>query len=372
MATHAPHPIRTTEGYSRYRVSLLAIAMLACLASAAPAALPGTPAAMRGSGTGTAGSGSDGFCTATARQQLAACLLELRDDLFNARGICINESDNEDRAECYAEAAAARSEGNDLCGDQFGARKALCGVLGEARYDPEFEEDDFDTDFSDLTRPNRYFPLGIGHHWSYAGGDETVEIEVLDKTKLIDDVTCIVVNDRVEEDGELVEDTDDWFAQNKNGDVYYCGEEAKDYEIFDGDAPPEPELVSIDGSFKWDRDGDKGGILFLGTPRVGAAYRQELSLGNAEDAAIVLSTNYRYGRQPHLDRHVPRAFVQRFCSAGNCVVTAEASPLEPGAFERKYYAAGIGLILEVNAQSGDTLQLVGCNFDSRCSGLPMP
>ncbi len=366
MPIHDQQPVPTTHGFSRYRASVLAIAVLACLTSATPLALREATAA------GSSSPSAAGFCTATAQHQFAACLFEVRDDLFNARATCINVSDRDEREECYAEAAAARSEGTELCGEQHGARKGLCSALGEARYDPGFDPVDFDSDFGDLTRPNPYAPLGIGNHWSYAGGEETVEIEVLDKTKLIDGVTCIVVNDRVEVDGELVEDTDDWFAQAKNGDVYYCGEEVKDYESFAGDNPREPELVAIDGSFKWGRNGDKGGIIFLYTPQVGATYRQELSVGNAEDAATVLSTHYRYGRQATLDQYVPRAFVQRFCSAGNCVVTAEASPISPGVFERKYYASGIGLILEVNAQSGDIIQLVDCNFDARCADLPMP
>jgi hypothetical protein len=364
MTSHEMQPLRIPHGLSRYRASLLAIAVLTGVAAATPAALrPAPPPRAEHGG---------GFCTATATQQYAACLFDVGDDLLNARAICLNESDAEDREECYADAAEERSEATTLCGEQRQARKALCDVIGEARYDPDFDEEDFDDDFRNLTRPNPYRPLGIGNRWSYVGGDETVEIKVLDKTKLIDDVTCIVVNDRVKEDGVLIEDTDDWFAQKKNGDVYYCGEEVKDYETFEGDEPQEPELVSIDGAFKWDRDGDKGGILFPGTPRVGATWRQEFSLGNAEDAATVLSTTYRYGRQPRLDRHVPRALAQRLCSAGNCVVTAEASPIEPDALERKYYARGIGLFLEVDVRSGDVVQLTGCNFDARCDDLPMP
>lgn len=351
-----------------HRASLLAIAVLAGLALAGPpamreAAAVDSPAQHTGAG---------GFCTATAQRQFAACLFEVRDDLFNTRAICTNVSDEDEREECYADAAEARSEDTELCGEQRTAREDLCDTLGEARYDPSFDPEDFDSDFDDLTRPNPYRPLGIAYHWSYVGDGETVEIEVLDKTKLIEGVTCIVVNDRVEEDGVLVEDTDDWFAQARNGDVYYCGEEVQDFESFEGDDPGEPELVSIDGAFKWGRDGDKGGILFLYAPWVGAAYRQELSLGNAEDAAMVLSTTYSYGTQPRLDEHVPPDLAQHLCSNGDCVVTAEASPIEPGVFERKYYAHGIGLILEVNPGTGKVSQLVDCNFDARCEDLPMP
>ena len=82
------------------------------------------------------------------------------------------------------------------------------------------------------------------------GANEFTTVQVLNSTKLIAGVTCIVVRDQVFEDGDLVEDTDDWFAQAKDGNVWYCGEEAKDFESFKGDEPRKPELVSIDGSFK--------------------------------------------------------------------------------------------------------------------------
>ena len=74
---------------------------------------------------------------------------------------------------------------------------------------------------------------------------------------MIDGVTCHVVNDVVEEDGEVIENTDDWYAQHVNGDIWYCGEIARDFETFEGDDPDDPELVEIEGSFKTGRDGDK-------------------------------------------------------------------------------------------------------------------
>lgn len=370
MTIHDPksHPAR---GCLQSRATLAGMALLACLLSATPAASsePAVEAARAGT---QGGSHSPPYCTATALRQYAACLFEVRDTLFTANAICLNVSDRAERRKCSEEAAQAQSQDSALCREQRDARSNLCAALGEARYDPSFDPRDFDSDFRHLSRPNPWRPLGIGYHWSYAGGEETTEIQVLDKTKAIEGVTCIVVNDRVEDDGELVENTDDWFAQAKNGDVYYCGEETGEYEYFDGDRPREAELVSIDGAFKWGRDGDKGGVLFPGMPRVGKTFRQELSLGNAEDAARVMATHYRYGRNPKLDKYVPRAFIRHFCDTGDCVVTAEFTPLEPGALEYKYFAAGIGLILEVDRRSGDTTRLVDCNFDSRCDHLPMP
>lgn len=311
------------------------------------------------------------FCSATASYLFNACSAEATDDLFKAKAICININHDAERMDCLAEAKSARGEADRTCRAQLAGRRKACKLLGEDRYDPAFEPAMFEEDFSRPTNPNRYLPLAIGNKWEYHGGGEINLVEVLNETKLIKGVRCIVVQDIVLKDGELVEDTDDWFALAKNGDVYYCGEEVKDYESFDGDAPKLPELVSIDGSFKWGRDGDKGGLFFRAVPFNGDAYLEEFSLGNAEDVTEVLTTTYAFGLNRELDRFVPRRLVEIFC-ASDCVVTKNYSLLEPGIFARKYYASGIGVILEVNPQTGESIQLVHCNFDWRCNGLPRP
>ena len=175
---------------------------------------------------------------------------------------------------------------------------------------------------------NPYFPLKVGNRWVYEGGDETITVEVLRATKLIEGVTCIVVNDLVEEDGVKIEDTDDWYAQREDTrDVWYVGEIVKNFETFDGDRPDEPELVDIDGSWKTGRDGAKPGILIEANPEPGNAYRQEISLGEAEDVAEVLFNTYFYGKpptedSPSLDFGVPEALANAPCSeADPCVVT---------------------------------------------------
>jgi hypothetical protein len=307
-------------------------------------------------------------CSQTANLMLQSCDNEVADDHFKARAICTN-LDDEEREECFDEAQEARVEGLADCRAQRTARRNLCALVGEDRYDPDFDPELFEDDFTDPGITNPYQPLTIGNEAEYEGDGETIVIEVKGETKLIDGVTCIVVTDQVFVEGELVEDTDDWFAQAKDGDVWYCGEEAKDYETFEGDEPMLPELVSIDGSFKAGRDGDKPGVLIRAMPTVGEVYRQEFSLGNAEDVAQVLSSSYGYGADPDLDQHVPAALAQLLC-ANDCVVTREFSPLSPNANERKFYAPGIGLFLEVNMNSGDTVQLVDCNYDDRCEDLP--
>ncbi len=188
-------------------------------------------------------------------------------------------------------------------------------------------------------------------------------------------VRCIVFRDLVMKGGELVEATDDWYTPAKDGSVWYCGEEVKDFESFDGDDPRRPELVSIDGSFKAGREHDKGGVIFLASPAPGAVYVEEFSLGNAEDVTEVLSTTYAFGNDPALDEGVPQQLAERLCS-GDCVVTKNFSLLEPGIFARKYHARGIGVFLEVelDPETGElgAVQLVNCNFDPKCVGLPTP
>jgi hypothetical protein len=309
-------------------------------------------------------------CSATADALFRACGSGVEDDRWIAEAICINVSDDAARAQCSADADASHREGSQLCDDQLAGRRDACLSLGEHRYDPDFDPDAFDDDFTSLTKPNPYFPLAIGNRWEYRGGAEVDTVEVVNRTKLIDDVTCIVVTDRVTDDGDLREATDDWYAQAKNGTVWYCGEEVRDYETFEGDDPRKPELVSNDGSFKAGRDDDKPGIIFQASPAKGQVYLEEFSLGNAEDVTEVLSTTYAFGHDPELDGSVPQQLAELLC-AGDCVVTRNFSLLEPGVSARKYYARGIGVFLEVES-TGDVIQLVSCNVDPRCTTLPTP
>lgn len=313
-----------------------------------------------------------GACTSTADTMHQACKAEVQDDYLVATAVCMNESDSADRTECYDERVATRRASLHLCNEQKTARIEVCSHVGEGRYDPDFEAEDFQSQFTDPVVQNPYLPIKVGNKWRYRGAGEEINIEVLDRTKLVDDVRCAVVRDVVKVNGVLTEDTFDWFAQGNNGDVWYCGEEVKDYEIFRGDRPLLPELVSIDGSFKADVDGAKPGIVIPGVPRSGTVYRQEFDLGNAEDAVEVLTTTYRYGDDPVLDKLVPRALARLLCAHGDCVVTRDFTPLDPGANERKYYARGIGLFLETKPDDGEHVQLVSCNMDSRCAMLPAP
>jgi hypothetical protein len=277
-----------------------------------------------------------------------------------------------ERVDCFREARASRAESRQFCREQREWRREACKSLGEDRYDPDFDPVSFETDFTNLQHPNAYFPLAVGNQWEFKGGNELNTIEVLNETKLIAGVTCVVVNDQVFQDGDLVEDTDDWFAQAVDENVWYCGEEVKDFESFDGDNPRLPELVSIDGSFKADTDGAKPGIIFRASPVVGEAYLEEFSLGNAEDVTEILSTTYSFGNEPELDAFVPQALAELLC-ADDCVVTKNYSLLEPGIVARKYYAPNVGFFLEIDPDSGGITQLVSCSLtpvNPVCSLLP--
>lgn len=301
--------------------------------------------------------GADTGCGSAAAASSLACHFAAKDDLFVARAICMNTA-AADLAGCLDDSRADYAVVLEECDASLAAQLEVCESTEDAAHLPAFGAA-YAGDFVDPLQvgvsvtPNPWFPLVQGNRWVYEGSfeedgetiTETITVTVLNETKLIDGITCVVVRDVVEVDGELLEDTDDWFAQDVDGNVWYCGEEVKDYEWFDGDEPPLPELVSDDGSFKAGRDGDKGGILLPQDPVVGDLFRQELSVGNAEDVVEILATDGNENA------------IAASCSNA-CLVTRDFTPLEPDAEENKYYAPGIGLILEVDVESGDRVELI--------------
>ncbi len=228
---------------------------------------------------------------------------------------------------------------------------AGCGSDNELLYDsgsdsklaPPQKEYDPDIDPADFVGyvDNSYFPLTPGTVFTYSGetedGKEKIVVEVTFDTKEILGVSCIVVRDTVSVDGEMVEDTYDWYVQDKDGNVWYFGEDSTEYE----NGVP----VSKEGSWEAGVDGAKPGIVMMAGPRVGASYRQEYYEGEAEDMAKVLRLNASVS--------VP------WDSYENCLVTKEWTPLERGVIEHKYYAPGVGLIMEVMRAGGtDQVELV--------------
>ena len=288
-----------------------------------------------------------GFCTQTADAALTASQNDARVTFFTSKGICINETDAKDRTKCNADAQQAMKDDMQLAQDQHTERLRICGLIGEDRYDPEFDRPQFvdPAKIGHGVTPNPYFPLVRGTLFTYKvkGQDQITTDLVTDKTKKIDDVTCVVVEDRVKVNGVLIESTDDWFAQDLAGNVWYCGELAEVFETFKGDRPQDPELTTIDGSFKADRNGDRPGLIAEASPQVGDTYYEEFSLNNAEDAAQVVSLT--------ASAATPAARCNK-----TCLMTRNTSSIDLDV-ETKFYAPGVGLILEVE-QDGTRNDLI--------------
>ena len=182
---------------------------------------------------------------------------------------------------------------------------------------------------------NPWLPYGVGSRWVYRetdgeGGEQRVEVPVLHETREIMGVQTRVVHDVVTEDGELIEDTYDWYAQDADGNVWYFGEETKEFE--------NGKVSTTAGSWEAGVDGAQPGIVMPAEPAVGDVYRQEHYAGEAEDAAEVLSLEEWV--------QVP------FGSFRDVLMTKDYTPLEPEVLEHKLYARGVGLVLALAISGG--------------------
>jgi hypothetical protein len=179
---------------------------------------------------------------------------------------------------------------------------------------------------------NRYWPMAPGSRWVYreergGGRFQRVTVTVTDRTKKVAaGVTARVVHDIVRRGHALVEDTYDWYAQDGEGNVWYLGEDTREYK--------QGRIFTREGSWEAGVDGAQAGIIMPARPRVGMRYRQEYYSGKAEDRAEIVALRRRatvpYG---HFDR---------------LLVTRDSTPLEPSAVEHKYYAPGVGPVLSVS------------------------
>ncbi|HET8619574.1 MAG TPA: hypothetical protein VFM27_11470 [Acidimicrobiales bacterium] len=182
---------------------------------------------------------------------------------------------------------------------------------------------------------NPYLPLTPGARWVYEGSSdgepERIEVVVTDQRRAIMGISAVVVRDTVSVDGEVAEDTYDWFAQDRDGNVWYLGEDSREYE--DG------QVSSTEGSWEAGVDGALPGIVMPAHPVAGQAYRQEFYPGEAEDLAEVteLGATKAVGPQEY----------------GDVLVIKEWNPLEPEVVEQKYYAPGLGMIAEETVAGGD-------------------
>lgn len=187
---------------------------------------------------------------------------------------------------------------------------------------------------------NPYFNLAPGRVWVYEGKDEDgkterVEVEVTNETKTILGVNTTVVHAREWVEGELVEDTFDWFAQDKDGNVWYFGEDSK--EIEGG------EVVNTNGSWEAGVNGAKPGIVMKANPQVNEAYRQEFLPGEAVDMGQVLSLN--------------ESVTIGLGSYTDCLQTKDWTPLEPEVVEHKFYSKDVGNAILEKKVAGETGQL---------------
>jgi hypothetical protein len=194
----------------------------------------------------------------------------------------------------------------------------------------ELDPADFTTDID-----NPYWPMTPGSRWVYRevenGDVQRVTVTVTDRTRTIDGIGARVVHDLVTTpDGEKVEETFDWYAQNSKGNLWYLGEDTKEYE--------NGKVVSTEGSWEHGVDGAQAGIIVPAEPKQGLAYREEYYAGHAEDAAEVLSVEGKV-QTPY----------GRFADA---LITRNYSGIEPNVEELKYYAKGVGPVLELLVSGG--------------------
>ena len=198
---------------------------------------------------------------------------------------------------------------------------SVCG--GAGGWNPTINPDDF---VSVIDNPLLPFEPGTTFVYEADGRDgrEREEVVVTHEKKVILGVTCTVVRDTATTDGEVTEVTLDWYAQHRDGTVWYFGEDSKEYK--------KGKVVGTAGSWQAGVHGAKPGILMEAHPKVGDTYHQEFAQGVAEDMATVVSLKG--------SATVP------YGSFTNCLKTKEFSPLEPGVMEHKLYAPGVGNVID--------------------------
>jgi hypothetical protein len=276
-----------------------------------------------------------------ADSQLKACRNGALDDYWVAIAKCDNDAADDPQGLCPAAASEDLASARADCNDQLDARRQICDQLGGGKYDPVIKSANFPTS---TTITNPYFPLKPGTTFVYegntAGGLERDVFQVTRRTHTFLGVKCVEVHDVVSLDGVVTEDTLDWFAQDKTGNVWYFGEESKQVE--DG------IVIGIEGSWQAGVDGAKPGIVMKANPQVGDNYRQEYLISDAEDNAEVIALGQTIsvnGKTYH-----------------NALVTHEFSGLEPSANERKFYVPTVGFVLVIDDETGDRSELKSITY----------
>lgn len=215
----------------------------------------------------------------------------------------------------------------------LGVALAGCGGSGEPVIDPGDGGNytvDLDPANFVTTIDNPWLPFTPGSRWLYeAAPGERNQVVVTGQTRKVMGITATVVRDTETHGGQVVEDTFDWYAQDRDGNVWYLGEATK--AVKDGRTSPA-------GSWEAGVAGALPGIIMKADPRVGDAYRQEFYRSHAEDMGKVVRTG--------ASETVP------FRTFDDLLVTQDWTPLEPKVVEEKYYAKGVGLVLETTVRGG--------------------
>jgi hypothetical protein len=221
------------------------------------------------------------------------------------------------------------------CGNEVGGEATASGTTPAATALPRGSKP-VDLNPADFTTAidNPYWPMRPGTRWVYRetdtrGTEERVVVEVTHETKEIaNGIDARVVRDTVSENGQPVEITDDWYAQDSAGNIWYLGENVTNYR--------NGKAVNHDGSFEAGIDGAQPGIAMPANPEPGLSYRQEYYQGEAEDRGAVVTVGEEQVQVPfgHFDRDV--------------LMTRDLVPLEPKVQELKFYAPDVGPLLSVH------------------------
>jgi hypothetical protein len=202
---------------------------------------------------------------------------------------------------------------------------ASAGTSAHGGYEPVLNPRDFVRVID-----NPYYPLPVGRTLIYRGvrdgQTQTDRVYVTSGTKVLEGITATAVSDVARHNGKLLEKTTDWFAQDKQGNVWYLGEDTAAY-LPNG---------QIDRSGSWQagmRDGEPG-IIMLAHPQIPDAYRQEFLRGQAEDTAWIVNKGGSV--------RVPFGVVHHI------LTSLEFTRLEPGVIDQKIYAPGIGIVRELS------------------------
>ena len=176
---------------------------------------------------------------------------------------------------------------------------------------------------------NPFLPLMVGSVYVLTGEEDGAELRVartvLDETEQVAGITTRVLQEREEEDGEVVEISRNFIAQARDGTVCYFGE---DVDIYEGG-----EIVAHDGAWRAGEGDNQPGILMPAEPELGMSYAQEIAIdSDAWDHASHVAEGARIT--------VPAGTYE------DTIQTIEWTPIEPTDISRKAYARGIGMIVD--------------------------